>query len=116
MNTAVEPKETIFEVNKKVLLDAKNWLPELNQSNENTNKISLKLDFNSYDDVGLYIESLLNAVINADEDELKREPIMFQYVANLSSRLVRSLPLEFLDKLLISQSHNKENFTNLKDL
>lgn len=116
MNTAVEPKEPIFEVNKSVLLDAKNWIPELNQSTENSNKISIKLDFYNYSDVGLYIDSLLNAVINADEDELKREPIMFQYVANLSSQLVRSLPLEFLDKLLISQSHNKENFSNLKDL
>lgn len=116
MNTAVEPKETIFEVNKRTLLNAKIWLPELNQSNENTNKISIKLHFNSYDNVGIYIKSLLNAVINADENELKREPIMFQYVANLSSSLVESLPLQFLDKLLISHSHNKENFTNLKDL
>lgn len=116
MNTAVEPKETIFEVNKSVLLDANKWLPELNQSTENTNKICIKLDFYNYSDIGLYIDSLLFAVINADEEELKREPIMFQYVANLTSQLVRSLPLDFIDKLLISQRHNKENFTNLKDL
>ncbi|HFG0578644.1 hypothetical protein [Flavobacterium psychrophilum] len=116
MNTTIKPKETIFEFNKSVLLDAKCWLPELNQSTENSKKISIKLDFHSYSDIGLHIDSLLNAVINADENELKREPIMFQYVAGLSSRLMQSLPLEFLDKLLIKERHNTDNFTNLKDL
>jgi hypothetical protein len=114
MNTAVEQKEPIFEVNKTTLIKAKSWCKELNQNNDK--KISINLEFYSYDDVGLHIESLLNAVINADENELKREPIMFQYVASLSSQLVRSLPLEFLDKLLISQSYNKEEFTNIKNL
>lgn len=116
MKTEVETKEPIFEVNKKVLQDAKIWIPELKQSNNNSDKISIKLDFYNYSDVGLYIDSLLNAVINADQAEIKKEPIMFQYVANLSSKLVQALPLEFLDKLLISESHNKENFSNIKDL
>ena len=116
MNTAVEPKEPIFEVNKDTLLNAKAWCKELNQTNDTDKKVTINLDFYNYNDVGLHIEALLNAIINADESELIREPILFQYVAKLSSEMLRSLPLEFVDKLLISQSHNKEKFTNLKDL
>lgn len=116
MNTAENPQNPVFEFNKTALKRINHLCTDLNQSNANDNKLTLKIEFRNYQDLGFSIESILNSVINANEDDLKKEPIMYQNVLELSSKLVRSLPLEFLDTLLIKENWRESEFVNIENL
>lgn len=115
MSTAVEPQR-ITEINKSVLLDSKFYCTELHQNPKQGKPIKLNLEFSNYQDLGFAIECLLNSVSSADEDSLKREPIMFQQVTLLATELLNKLPFEFLDKLLVKEDYYKDKFTNIENL
>lgn len=116
MNTAETKKQPVFEFNKVALKKINHYCTDLNQSNAQDNKVTLKIEFTNYQDIGFSIESILNSVINANEEDLKKEPIMYQNVLELSSKLVRSLPLEFLDTLLIKENWRESEFINIENL
>ena len=116
MNPIVDTKtiSPITEVNIKALKNISAYVENLNQNNK---EISINTHYASFIEISHTIESMLNMVIECTEnDTVQLDKFDCSNVLIVAKNLLQQLPIEFVDTLLIKESHNTENFKNLKSL
>ncbi|MCG8763875.1 hypothetical protein [Tenacibaculum finnmarkense] len=106
----------ITEINTELLKRSRGLLDGFTQNPKGDSNISINLEFWNYASLGHNIESLLNAMSISCEPENSLDVDDIQNVALITKQLVNKIPLDFLDRLLIKDDYNQENFKNIENL
>ena len=108
----------IKKINKKHLLNINSFLENIDLEDKDKMPISVTVKFHSYFDLVTTQNSLLTAiqkiVLSSDQENIDLDII--NDLTKLALAFLQSDEAEFLDKLLIEQSFNTEDFVNLEKL
>lgn len=110
-------KKAVTKVNIETLKKANYLLEGFTQTPaDEINNLSINLKFYNFADLGSTIESLLNAISLGFEDENSLEKGDIVKISEVTKSMVQQLPFEFLDRLLIKENYNENDFKSIENL